>query len=433
MPRLSLSGHVLSRSLRSLLPFSCVAVIGLIGSMLPAAACAQVSFQGLHSTLATVSNASGEASLNSVAVDSAGNYYAIELLFDFDDMSETYSVLKFAPQAGGGYAQSTLASSQNDTFGGVAVDSAANVYYTDSTASAIIKLTPSGSSYNANTLPIVANQPGPIAVDANFNLYIGINGSGLVDEEVYSSGVYTPIQIVGGGIYTSSIAVDGNGNVYVTQGNIAQFLIFTNNGGGTFTQTTVPVTGPLPYVYVISAVPDSAGNVYVSDENSASIDKFVPSGGGYTETSIAGGMYGAYLAMDPHGNLAIATQNYIEQIQLNSANFSSQPVAASTGTSTDTLALNFSVASGQTVGSVSILTTGIAGKDFTDAGSSTCTAQTLFANSTNCVVNVNFTPLTPGLRRGAVVIADGSGNVLASVPIYGAGSGPQMPYFRLSR
>jgi len=44
------------------------------------------------------------------------------------------------------------------------------------------------------------------------------------------------------------------------------------------------------------------------------------------------------------------------------------------------------------------------------------------------VVNVNFTPLAPGLRRGAVVISDDAGNVLASVPIYGNGTGPQAAY-----
>jgi len=424
MLRLNRSGHVFVRSLRSFVPFSCIALVALVGSMLPAAAVAQASFQGVVSTLATAGSSTGEASVISVAVDSNGNYYAIERLFNFEDMSETYSVLKFAPQTGGGYAQSTLASSPNDSFGGVAVDSAGNVYYTDQTANTIIELMPSVTSYTASILPIVANQPGPIAVDANFNLYVGENGAGEVDKETYLAGVYTPVQVVGGGIYASSVAVDAGGNVYVTQGNIAQFLVCTNNGDGTYAQTAVQVTGPLPYVYVISAVPDSAGNVYVSDENSANIDKFVPSGVGYTETTVTGGMYGAYLAMDSHGNLAVATENQIDQIELNYANLGSQPVAANPGTSTDTLSLNFNIASSQTVGSISILTTGVSSQDFNDAGSSTCTAQT-YLSATNCVVNVNFTPLVPGLRRGAVVIADGLGNALATVPIYGSGSGPQ--------
>lgn len=423
MPRFRPSGPALLRFLRSVVPMSIVAVVGAI---LPVSAVAQASFQGVISTLATVPNGnSSEGSLISVAVDSAGNYYAIEQIFEFEEMSQIYTLLKFTPQAGGGYAQSALASSANDSFGGVAVDSAGNVYYTDSTASTIIKLMPSGASYTASTVPITANYPGAIAVDANFNLYVAENGAGEVDENVYSAGVYTPVQVVGGGIYASSVAVDGSGNVYVTQGNLAQFLILTNNGNGTYTQIAVPVTGPLPYVYVISAVPDGAGNIYVSDENSASIDKFTPSGGSYVETSVAGGMYGAQLAIDSHGNLAIATQNYIDQLAPNYANFGTQAVAAASGTSTNSLALNFSIAANQTVGSVSILTTGVASKDFTDAGYSTCTAQT-YTYATTCVVNVNFTPLVPGLRRGAVVIADSSGNALTIAPIYGTGSGPQI-------
>ncbi|MGA9672282.1 MAG: hypothetical protein WBQ94_23920, partial [Terracidiphilus sp.] len=47
---------------------------------------------------------------------------------------------------------------------------------------------------------------------------------------------------------------------------------------------------------------------------------------------------------------------------------------------------------------------------------------------TNCVVNVSFAPVASGLRRGAVVFYDGSGNVLATVPISGVGTGPQMAF-----
>ncbi len=66
--------------------------------------------------------------------------------------------------------------------------------------------------------------------------------------------------------------------------------------------------------------------------------------------------------------------------------------------------LSFTIGSGTptTVGSIAVLTTGIAGKDFTLAPGSTCTAKTYYT-ATNCVVNVIFKPLAAGLRMGAVV------------------------------
>ena len=104
-------------------------------------------------------------------------------------------------------------------------------------------------------------------------------------------------------------------------------------------------------------------------------------------------------------------------------NFATQAV----GSATAGIAVPFSVSAGTTIGKVSILTTGATGLDFADAGGSTCTAQT-YSTETACQVNVKFTPLTPGSRRGAVNIYDSSGNILASVPIYGVGSGPQVTF-----
>jgi len=133
------------------------------------------------------------------------------------------------------------------------------------------------------------------------------------------------------------------------------------------------------------------------------------------------------LALGTSGKIFIANATDILSFQPQSVNFGTQAVAATSGTSTNTVALPFSISAGQTVGAVSILTTGATGKDFTDAGSSTCTAQT-YTSASTCMVNVNFTPLAPGLRQGAVVIADGNNVPLVTVPLYGTGTGP-LPVF----
>lgn len=82
------------------------------------------------------------------------------------------------------------------------------------------------------------------------------------------------------------------------------------------------------------------------------------------------------------------------------------------------------------VGSIAVLTTGVANKDFTQAAGSTCKAGGYTA-STKCTVDVSFKSLFAGLRLGAVVFYSGtnrSGNVLATVPIYGVGKGPQLAF-----
>jgi hypothetical protein len=109
-----------------------------------------------------------------------------------------------------------------------------------------------------------------------------------------------------------------------------------------------------------------------------------------------------------------------------SVNIGSQAV----GSSSTTVSLPFTIAAGTKVGSIAVLTTGIADRDFAKATKSTCTATT-YTTATNCVVNVGFTPLATGLRRGAVVFYsrfENAGTVLATVPVFGVGTGPQLVF-----
>ena len=109
-----------------------------------------------------------------------------------------------------------------------------------------------------------------------------------------------------------------------------------------------------------------------------------------------------------------------------SVNFGSQAI----GSASSAQSLTFSIATGTTVGSIGVLTLGAANLDFATAAGSTCTATT-YASTGNCTVNVIFKPTAAGLRMGAVVFFSGVNNigtVLANVPIYGIGSGPQIAY-----
>jgi sugar lactone lactonase YvrE len=107
-------------------------------------------------------------------------------------------------------------------------------------------------------------------------------------------------------------------------------------------------------------------------------------------------------------------------------NFGSQPI----GSQGTTQSLSFSIQAGTTVGSIAVVTTGLANLDFANSESSTCVVQAYTAAAT-CVLNVTFTPMAAGLRRGAVLFfakANNWGKPLNSIPIYGIGTGPQIAF-----
>ncbi|MGA2890184.1 MAG: choice-of-anchor D domain-containing protein [Terracidiphilus sp.] len=91
-----------------------------------------------------------------------------------------------------------------------------------------------------------------------------------------------------------------------------------------------------------------------------------------------------------------------------------------------TVSLTFNTVA--TLGSVSVLTQGATGLDFANAGAGSCTTGTSYNVSSSCTVNVTFTPTFAGGRYGAVVLEDGSGNVIATSYLQGTGVGPQVNF-----
>jgi sugar lactone lactonase YvrE len=88
------------------------------------------------------------------------------------------------------------------------------------------------------------------------------------------------------------------------------------------------------------------------------------------------------------------------------------------------ITLQYNIPPGTAFGAspVKVVTQGIPNLDFTLA-STTCTGS-----PANCIVNVTFAPLAPGLRMGAVQLSDSSGNPVASNLISGIGQGPAIAF-----
>jgi len=87
------------------------------------------------------------------------------------------------------------------------------------------------------------------------------------------------------------------------------------------------------------------------------------------------------------------------------------------------------VATAGTPAQIKVVTQGIEGLDFTDAGGDACAVGTPYAAGATCAVNVKFAPQYAGQRMGAVVLADASGNPLGTAYVMGTGLAGQVGFY----
>lgn len=121
--------------------------------------------------------------------------------------------------------------------------------------------------------------------------------------------------------------------------------------------------------------------------------------------------------------LTIDAADTLPSVYINPSDVGSEPVA----TASAVIPYVFKFTSNTTLNSTlpyQILTQGVTGMDFADAGSSTCSGS--FSAGDSCTANFTFTPTAPGLRLGAVVLYDASGSPVSTGMVYGHGTGPQV-------
>ena len=393
-----------ARSAQSLLSTAGICLLLLIILQCAAAARAQVTFNGALTT-----QSAGFVSPSGVAVDAGGDLFVT-------DVTRTY--ITELPIGGG--APIPLGSGFSSPQG-IAVDAAGNLYVADKGNNAVKQIVAAGGYTTINTLGSGFNQPFGVAVDASGNILVADTSNSQV-KEIFAAGGYTTISVLGGGITFSEpegVNLDQFGNLYIADRTQTQIVELTASSG----YATASYRGSgLNSPRAVSA--DISGNIFVVDKTS--IREITAASNYVTVLTLNGSFNSPYgVAVDANDNIYIAdaANSRIATLALVGINFANQAV----GSATAGIAVPFSVSAGTTIGEVSILTTGATGLDFADAGGSTCTAQT-YSTETNCQVNVKFSPRAPGLRRGAVNIYDGSGNILASVPIYGVGTGSQVTY-----
>jgi sugar lactone lactonase YvrE len=289
------------------------------------------------------------------------------------------------PVTATGYSAAMTVASGLNAPAGVAVDSVDNIYVADSGNNRVVELPLAAGVYGA---PVVVgsgfSNPMGVAVDAGRNLFIADTGNNRIVKEAYTAGAYPAQQQFWNNTLTpAGISVDKSDNLYVADtANQTVWEMTWFAAANRFQSRLVIGAG---FASPAAAISDTSGNVYVADA----------------------------------GNRQVA------EVVTRSLTFGEVPLGASGG---QQLTYNFNIAAGTTLGTVNIETQGLSGRDFADAGGSTCLPQA-YASSIYCGVNVRFTPLASGVRAGAIVLSGTTGSPLATAFLSGVGAGPQIAVF----
>lgn len=100
-------------------------------------------------------------------------------------------------------------------------------------------------------------------------------------------------------------------------------------------------------------------------------------------------------------------------------NFTSFPATPVGATTPVTQSVTVTLQTSGTVNKVAVLTMGAPNLDFTESGPDSCAG----ISSGSCAVTVAFAPRYPGARNGAVLLLDGSNNILGTQYLSGIGQG----------
>jgi sugar lactone lactonase YvrE len=203
---------------------------------------------GDHYDESTIVNLS--SSPQGIAIDGAGNFF---FSFASGPVVELYTT-------GGLYGAQLAQRTIGSGFGAyaIAVDAAGNLYVADNANRRIVKETLNVDHYDESTLFNLDNPPQGIAVDGNGNLYISF-ASGPLWKETLNNRSYVQSTIGDGSYGAYGIAVDGNGNVYIADKADNRVLRETLAGGQYVESTILNLDTPPQGIAV-----DGTGKLYIS-------------------------------------------------------------------------------------------------------------------------------------------------------------------------
>ncbi len=461
--------------LRALRRYSACALMVFLAGCLCAKAHAQATptFAGFATGLnaGSGSNAISPGPIPNVAVDSYGDVLAVDdlngALYEFP--ANGSAAVTLVPAGG-------LFSVKGATVvtPGIAIDSSNNLYIEGGTCVLMYAYANWGqlASFTGQSTAADVNDASACGSTAptfiNFGSgtvawAIAIDGSSLLAATSSSSGnsivsipvtgawtapvAGTPATVISGMQGAAiSVSADPSGNIYfVEQGTNALAGAYEIPAGQTGLSSDAGLTAIDSSTTVSGVAADSQGNIYISDKQvgvSLLPQGFTSSSTALLLTSIpAQGTvtlfpYGSVNGSGVPGsaNLFVPTQQAnggVDEVAFNAAEFGSLAVGAAKPES-GTVVFSFNNAKGITPGTIEVLEAGKSNADFATASTTTCvtaaqaTAGTTpppYSAQTSCIVNVNFAPQITGAVSASLTMLDGSGNLIASIPLNGIGVG----------
>ena len=374
--------------------------------VLPSAAWAQAA-TAHFGYVATVLPANGLVWPSAVAVDAAGDVFIAD--------QSTGSISELVAGATSLVVIHTGLTAPE----GIAVDSTGNLYVSQQ-GSVSLTVYPVGGG-NPTTLGTGLNQPIGLTLDGLGNIYVADSGHSLVKKIAISNGAVT--QVGTGWSIPSGVALDAAGNLYVADKNTYSVVKVAPNG----VQSTVMY--PL-YAYGVAV--DPSGDVFSSDSVGYTVQE-VPLGGSQ-ETLVSGTAYiNSTQLSQPEGMVVDSTGSVYLADLANGRVIKLQPrgvtfPATAVSTTSSPVTLTFIFDTGGVIGVPGVLTQGVSGLDFADAGTGTCTTNGTaydYNAGDTCTVDVRFSPTAPRTRSGSAVLRSSGNSAIATAYLTGAGVGPQ--------
>ena len=182
--------------------------------------------------------------------------------------------------------------------GGLAVDSAGNVYFADKGNNAVKKWLVASNTVTT-LIASGLNAPSGVTVDGSGNIYIADTGNNAIKKWIAANGMVATLPTPGL-VAPSSVAVDTAGDVYIadTGNNAIKEWMATSNAVATLVASGL--NGPT------GVAVDAAGNVYIADTGNNAIQKWTAANNSVT-TMIGSALNGPQaVAVDGSGNVYIA-------------------------------------------------------------------------------------------------------------------------------
>ena len=413
-----------------------MAALCMLWAAQPARAIFTLKSNGVVTQLPTGSSPAG--TLSGAVIDFSGNLYV-------SDTTNNH-IIKIAP---GGATTSVLSitglGAPLVSPCGLAIDSAGNLYIADAGNSRIVKVTAAGVGSVLSTASITLNAPQGVAVDVSGNIFISDTGNSRIIK-VPSGGTAAVFTITGlspGLSNQRGIAVDTLGNLYVADtGNSRVVKVSSTGTAGTPLTTVagVAVDGPSGVaignngvLYVADTNATIGGNptpgrVVIVDSQGNSSQMLVGAPVFNSPRAVAVNPTGAVYVVDNGGTSNAGRVQSFQSLTIDTSNNFTSSVGfghVQLGSAGTNITVPFSFGIATTLTSISAYTAGTQNLDFTIANDSTCGAGT---TSTDCTVDVTFSPTGPGLRKGMLAVSYTSTMSLPSgtlyVPIFGFADAP---------